>query len=341
MSTLYVVLGVPRNATSEEIRRAYKQVALQNHPDKTLSLHAAERLHREDIFKNARNAYEILSDSDKRRKYDLTLPRPPKPATVPTPKRSRTETRFPVNTTAAKNPEPRKPPFGRQPKPAGHTDKTKHPFSFFDNEEEHRKWKEAAYVPDPDEKTRANANASNTGGGEQNSAGDKRKDWNWGSSFAPEEAQRDDNANIRPSQSAGSSTFPQGEKQWNFFRQGPHGGHFHYMANSQRGKPRKTHNQHSTSDSTIYHAFEPMEANKTNPKQGNEGGYSSSTDHTQFGGSFFSKAAPHDTSFAEHRKEYMRSKAEDATTSLKREMDDYAERLRKTKYVSLTHQIEQ
>lgn len=62
----YKVLGVSRNATEDEIRKAYKKLARENHPDvRPNDPAAAER------FKQANEAYEVLSDPEKRKQYDL------------------------------------------------------------------------------------------------------------------------------------------------------------------------------------------------------------------------------------------------------------------------------
>jgi molecular chaperone DnaJ len=61
---LYEILGVPRDATQEEIKRAYRRLARQYHPDVNRSHDAEER------FKEIAAAYEILSDPDKRARYD-------------------------------------------------------------------------------------------------------------------------------------------------------------------------------------------------------------------------------------------------------------------------------
>ncbi|MBX3444451.1 MAG: molecular chaperone DnaJ [Planctomyces sp.] len=61
----YEVLGVAKSASAEEIRKAYKKLALANHPDRNPGDDAAV-----SRFKEAAEAYEILSDSDKRARYD-------------------------------------------------------------------------------------------------------------------------------------------------------------------------------------------------------------------------------------------------------------------------------
>jgi molecular chaperone DnaJ len=61
----YEVLGVGRNATEAEIKKAYRQMALKYHPDKNPGNKEAE-----EKFKEAASAYEVLSDKDKRQRYD-------------------------------------------------------------------------------------------------------------------------------------------------------------------------------------------------------------------------------------------------------------------------------
>lgn len=61
----YEILGVDKNATTAEIKKAYRKKAIEFHPDKNPGDSKAE-----EMFKKAAEAYEILSDQDKRAKYD-------------------------------------------------------------------------------------------------------------------------------------------------------------------------------------------------------------------------------------------------------------------------------
>ena len=61
---LYEVLGVPRTASDEELKKKYRKLALKYHPDRNKESSAAER------FKEISTAYDILGDKDKRKKYD-------------------------------------------------------------------------------------------------------------------------------------------------------------------------------------------------------------------------------------------------------------------------------
>ena len=61
----YEVLGVNKSATADEIKKAYRKVAMQYHPDRNPGDKDSE-----EKFKEAASAYEILSDADKKAKYD-------------------------------------------------------------------------------------------------------------------------------------------------------------------------------------------------------------------------------------------------------------------------------
>ncbi|MCH5346602.1 MAG: molecular chaperone DnaJ [Muribaculaceae bacterium] len=66
----YEVLGVSKTATEEEIKKAYRKLAIKWHPDKHATKPEAERKHAEDMFKEAAEAYDVLSNPDKRARYD-------------------------------------------------------------------------------------------------------------------------------------------------------------------------------------------------------------------------------------------------------------------------------
>ncbi|MGL5317555.1 MAG: DnaJ domain-containing protein, partial [Bacteroidales bacterium] len=61
----YEVLGIAKNATADEIKKAYRKKAIQFHPDKNPGNKEAE-----EKFKEAAEAYEVLSDDNKRARYD-------------------------------------------------------------------------------------------------------------------------------------------------------------------------------------------------------------------------------------------------------------------------------
>ncbi len=63
----YEVLGVPKNANEDEIKKAYRKLAMKYHPDRNQGEEAKKA---EEKFKEAKEAYEMLSDSQKRAAYD-------------------------------------------------------------------------------------------------------------------------------------------------------------------------------------------------------------------------------------------------------------------------------
>lgn len=62
---LYDILGVPRTATSDEIKKAYRKLAMQFHPDRNPGDSEAA-----NKFKQTQEAYDILSDPNNRARYD-------------------------------------------------------------------------------------------------------------------------------------------------------------------------------------------------------------------------------------------------------------------------------
>ncbi len=64
MRDYYEVLGIPKNASADDIKKAYRDLALKLHPDRNKSKEAEER------FKEINEAYAVLGDEEKRKRYD-------------------------------------------------------------------------------------------------------------------------------------------------------------------------------------------------------------------------------------------------------------------------------
>jgi preprotein translocase subunit Sec63 len=61
----YKILGIPKNATEKEVKKAYKKLSIENHPDKNQDDPEAR-----NRFAEIASAYEVLSEPERRRKYD-------------------------------------------------------------------------------------------------------------------------------------------------------------------------------------------------------------------------------------------------------------------------------
>ena len=70
----YKILGVENTATEDEIKKAYRKLALRYHPDHQQGKSDAEKKEAEDKFKDINEAYEVLSNSEKRQQYDNPSP---------------------------------------------------------------------------------------------------------------------------------------------------------------------------------------------------------------------------------------------------------------------------
>jgi len=66
----YEVLGVDKSASADDIKKAYRKKAMQYHPDRWVSGTDQEKKDAEDKFKEAAEAYEVLSNADKKARYD-------------------------------------------------------------------------------------------------------------------------------------------------------------------------------------------------------------------------------------------------------------------------------
>ena len=68
----YDTLGVPKNASDEDIKKAYRKQAMKHHPDRNQGDSGKVS---EEKFKEAKEAYEMLSDENKRAAYDQSAMR--------------------------------------------------------------------------------------------------------------------------------------------------------------------------------------------------------------------------------------------------------------------------
>ena len=73
----YEVLGVNKNATDDELKKAYRKMAIKYHPDRQQGKSDAEKKEAEEKFKEAAEAYDVLSDPNKRALRPVRLCRRP------------------------------------------------------------------------------------------------------------------------------------------------------------------------------------------------------------------------------------------------------------------------
>ena len=66
----YEVLGVDKNASEDDIKKAFKKAAMKYHPDRFANASDAEKKDAEEKFKEINEAYQVLSDAQKKQQYD-------------------------------------------------------------------------------------------------------------------------------------------------------------------------------------------------------------------------------------------------------------------------------
>ena len=70
----YDILGVSKDASQEDIKKAFKKLSIMWHPDKHVNDSVEDQKKAEDKFKEINEAYETLGDEEKRRNYDNPNP---------------------------------------------------------------------------------------------------------------------------------------------------------------------------------------------------------------------------------------------------------------------------
>ena len=66
----YEILGVDKQSSDEDIKKAYRKLAMKYHPDRFSGASEAEKKNAENKFKEISEAYSVLSDKNKRQQYD-------------------------------------------------------------------------------------------------------------------------------------------------------------------------------------------------------------------------------------------------------------------------------